>query len=85
MVHEAVLLCGMVDAVLVVVDALSYDPQRLMETKQLLDRVGANVIGAVLNRMESPARYAYGYGRERTPPIKRPRRGSHKRALQTTS
>ena len=84
MVHEALLLCGMVDAVIVVVDALSYDPQRLMETKLLLDRVGAKVLGAVLNRMESPARYAYGYGRERIPQINRPRRRSRKRALQNT-
>ena len=64
LVHDTLILCGMVDAVVVVVDARSYDAQRLMETKVLLERAGANVIGAVLNRITPPGRYTYGYRRD---------------------
>ena len=68
LVHDTLMLCGMVDAVIVVVDARSYDPQRLMEAKVLLERAGANVVGAVLNKIDPPGRYAYTYRRE---PVRR--------------
>lgn len=68
LVHDTLMLCGMVDAVVVVVDARSYDPQRLMESKLLLERAGANVVGAVLNKIDPPGRYAYTYRRE---PVRR--------------
>jgi capsular exopolysaccharide synthesis family protein len=64
LVHDTLMLCGMVDAVVVVVDARSYDPQRLVEAKLLLERAGANVVGAVLNKIDLPGKYAYTYRRE---------------------
>jgi tyrosine-protein kinase Etk/Wzc len=65
MVHDTIILCGMVDAVIVVVDARSYDARRLMESKVLLERAGANVIGAVLNKVNQSGTYSYGYRRDR--------------------
>jgi non-specific protein-tyrosine kinase len=65
LVHDTLLLCGMVDAVVVVVDARSYDPERLMEMKLFLERSKANVLGAVLNKIDPSSRYAYGYSRDR--------------------
>jgi tyrosine-protein kinase Etk/Wzc len=61
LVHDVLALCGMVDAVLVVVDAGSYDVQRLMETRRLLESAGANVIGAVLNKVDPGGPYGYYY------------------------
>jgi tyrosine-protein kinase Etk/Wzc len=61
LVHDTLTLCGIVDAVVVVVDAQSYDETRLMETKRLLEHAGANVVGAVVNRVDPGGRYAYYY------------------------
>ncbi|HYM81862.1 MAG TPA: polysaccharide biosynthesis tyrosine autokinase [Candidatus Limnocylindria bacterium] len=61
LVHDTLALCGMVDAVVVIVDAQSYDEDRLMETKRLLESAGANIVGAVLNRVDPGGRYSYYY------------------------
>jgi uncharacterized protein involved in exopolysaccharide biosynthesis/Mrp family chromosome partitioning ATPase len=61
LVSDTLTLCGMVDAVLVVVDAQSYDEERLIETKRLLESAGANVVGAVVNKVDPGGRYSYYY------------------------
>jgi tyrosine-protein kinase Etk/Wzc len=61
LVHDTLALCGMVDAVLMVVDAQSYDVHRLMETRRLLERSGANVVGVVVNRIDPSGTYSYYY------------------------
>ena len=47
---ETILVTAMADAVIVVVDARRFDPERLRNGLAQLDQVGANVIGVVLNR-----------------------------------
>jgi tyrosine-protein kinase Etk/Wzc len=61
LVHDTLALCRMVDAVIVVVDAQSYDEERLAETKRLLEQAGANIIGAVVNKVDPGGRYSYYY------------------------
>lgn len=60
-VHDTLSLCGMVDAVLIIIDAKSYDVHRLMETKRLLEHAGANIVGAVVNKVDTRGTYAYYY------------------------
>jgi tyrosine-protein kinase Etk/Wzc len=60
-VHDTLMLCGIVDAVLVVVNARAYDAERLLETKNLLERAGANVVGAVVNKVDPGGRFGYYY------------------------
>ena len=47
---ETILVTAMADAVIVVVDARRFDPERLRNGLAQLDQGGANVIGVVLNR-----------------------------------
>jgi len=64
LVHDTLTLCGMVDGVLLVVDAQAYDPEKLAETKRLLDRLQTNVVGVVLNKVDTRGRDAYYYSRD---------------------
>lgn len=68
LVHDTLELCSVVDAVLVVVNQETYDSRRLMETKRLLERAGANVVGAVINKVESFGTYYYYYDRRYSTP-----------------
>jgi tyrosine-protein kinase Etk/Wzc len=61
LVHDTLTLCGMVDAVIVVVNGQAYDENRLMETKRLLEHAGANIIGAVVNKVDPGGRYSFYY------------------------
>ncbi|HET9251876.1 MAG TPA: GNVR domain-containing protein [Candidatus Eisenbacteria bacterium] len=67
LVHDTLALCSLVDAVVVVVNTANYDTQRLLETKRLLERAGANIIGCVINRVEPYGTYSYYYDRRYSP------------------
>ena len=67
LVHDTLALCTLVDAVIVVVNTANYDTQRLLETKRLLERAGANILGAVINRVEPYGTYSYYYDRRYSP------------------
>ncbi|HEU5310145.1 MAG TPA: GNVR domain-containing protein, partial [Candidatus Eisenbacteria bacterium] len=67
LVHDTLALCSLVDAVVVVVNTANYDTQRLLETKRLLERAGANILGAVINRVEPYGTYSYYYDRRYSP------------------
>lgn len=67
LVHDTLALCSLVDAVVVVVNSESYDSRQLMETKRLLERAGANIVGAVINRVEAYGTYSYYYDRRYSP------------------
>lgn len=68
-VSDAVALAARVDATLVVVDAASTKRKSVQRAMELLRRVDAPVIGAVLNcaRAEDAYGYGYGYGAVPTP------------------
>lgn len=67
LVHDTLALCSLVDAVLVVVNAKRYDTRHLIETKRLLEQAGANILGVVINRVESYGTYSYYYDRRYGP------------------
>ena len=60
LVYDTMVLCGIVDAVVVVVDSAAYDPQRVKEIRRLLEPAGANVVGAVVTKIHPASRYG-GY------------------------
>ena len=70
--NDALLLAGMVDAILLVVRSGSANLDEIKRAKQLLDSVGTPIIGAVLNRFKpkvhgpSNRPYAGYYRRSRT-------------------
>lgn len=64
LVHDTLKLCGAVDAVIVVVDARTYDPSRLIEMRRLLESAGANVVGAVVNWVDLGPKYGSYYSRK---------------------
>ncbi len=66
LVHDTLALCSIVDAVVVIVDSQSYDSRRLMETKRLLERAGANIVGAVVNKVDTRGSYAHYYNHRYT-------------------
>ncbi|MCU1453599.1 MAG: hypothetical protein JWN46_1745 [Acidimicrobiales bacterium] len=61
-VADAVVLAGIVDATILVVDASSTTKRALVRSLELLRQVDAPLAGAVLNGVGSEAAYAYGYG-----------------------
>jgi Mrp family chromosome partitioning ATPase len=67
LVHDTLALCSLVDAVVVVVNSESYDSRALHETKRLLERAGANIVGAVINKVEAYGTYSYYYDRRYSP------------------
>jgi succinoglycan biosynthesis transport protein ExoP len=67
LVHDTLALCSLVDAVVVVVNSESYDSRALHETKRLLERAGANIVGAVINKVEPYGTYSYYYDRRYSP------------------
>jgi succinoglycan biosynthesis transport protein ExoP len=67
LVHDTLALCSLVDAVIVVVNAKRYDTRHLIETKRLLEQAGANILGVVINRVESYGTYSYYYDRRYGP------------------
>ena len=67
LVHDTLALCSLVDAVIVVVNTESYHSHRLHETKRLLEQAGANIVGAVINRVEPYGTYSYYYDRRYSP------------------
>lgn len=67
LVHDTLALCSLVDAVIVVVNAKRYDTRHLIETKRLLEQAGANILGVVINQVESYGTYSYYYDRRYGP------------------
>ena len=67
LVHDTLSLCSIVDAVILVVDQRTYDARRFMETKGLLERAGANILGAVINKVETYGTYSYYYDHRHSP------------------
>jgi tyrosine-protein kinase Etk/Wzc len=67
LVHDTLAICSLVDAVVVVVNSVTYDARQLMETKRLLEQAGANIVGAVINRVEPYGTYSYYYDRRYSP------------------
>lgn len=67
LVHDTLAICSLVDAVVIVVNTETYDARRLHETKRLLEGAGANILGAVINRVEPYGRYSYYYDRRYSP------------------
>jgi len=67
LVHDTLALCGIVDAVLVIIDAQSYDVRPFMETKRLLESAGANIVGVVVNKVETRGSYSYYYSHRYEP------------------
>ena len=62
LVHDTMMLAGIVDAVIVIVDAGAYDARRVMEIRRLLEPAGANVVGAVVTKVDRRSRYGSYYG-----------------------
>jgi succinoglycan biosynthesis transport protein ExoP len=67
LVHDTLALCSLVDAVIVVVNQKTYDSARFLETKRLLERAGANILGAVINKVETYGTYSYYYDQRYSP------------------
>jgi tyrosine-protein kinase Etk/Wzc len=61
LVHDTLILCSIVDAVLVVVEARSFEHRRFQETKRLVESAGANVVGVVVNKIDPAGKYGYYY------------------------
>ena len=62
-VADPLIVAGMVDAVLLVASAMNTHRAQVAATLEALGRVGAPVVGTVLNNFDARARgYAYGYG-----------------------
>jgi Mrp family chromosome partitioning ATPase len=55
------MLAGIVDAVLLVVDANKCDKEMLLKAKKLLENSKANVVGIVLNNFEVEGSYKTYY------------------------
>lgn len=65
-VTDSVVLAGLVDAVVLVTEAHHTSRRELASAVETLNRVGAPLVGLVLNRLEakrSPYGYGYGYGK----------------------
>ena len=62
LVHDALMLCGLADAVIVVIDSSSYEIERVKEIRRLLEPSGANVMGAVVTKVDPDSRYGQYYG-----------------------
>jgi hypothetical protein len=67
LVHDTLAICSLVDAVVVVVNSVTYDARQLLDTKRLLEQAGANIVGAVINRVEPYGTYSYYYDRRYGP------------------
>jgi len=67
LVHDTLALCSVVDAVILVVDQKTYDARRFVETKILLERAGANILGVVINKVATYGTYSYYYDRRYSP------------------
>jgi succinoglycan biosynthesis transport protein ExoP len=67
LVHDTLALCSIVDAVIIVVDQKTYDSRRFMETKRLLERANANILGVVINKVETYGTYSYYYDQRYSP------------------
>lgn len=63
-VTDAQILAGQTDGVIFVIRKNTAIKEKVLEAKSLLDMVGANVIGAVLNREEKSEDAYYYYGEE---------------------
>jgi polysaccharide biosynthesis transport protein len=61
LVHDTLMLCSIVDAVLVVVEARGFDQRRFQETKRLIDSAGGNVVGVIVNKIDPAGKYGYYY------------------------
>jgi tyrosine-protein kinase len=60
-VTDALAMAPHVDAVIYVADASSTQRSAVVEARQMLERAGAKVVGAVLNRFEPPKHSTYQY------------------------
>jgi non-specific protein-tyrosine kinase len=67
-VSDSVALAGSVDGVLVVAHAGRVTDDNVVETLERLDRIGAPVLGLVLNQASDVAKGYYAYGGYGTPP-----------------
>ena len=62
LVSDAAVLAKHGDGVLVVLDAKEASKRSLRQAMKVLEKVGANVLGTVTNKVKVSRRDAYGYG-----------------------
>lgn len=60
-VTDAQILSSFLDGVILVVSSGEAEKELVKKAKDLLDKVGANIIGVVLNKLELKSRKGYGY------------------------
>ncbi|MGH2577205.1 MAG: CpsD/CapB family tyrosine-protein kinase, partial [Actinomycetota bacterium] len=60
-VADPIILAPLVDAVLLVVDGSKSTPGDIIEARQQLERVGARLIGTVINKFDSSRWGSYQY------------------------
>lgn len=61
LVPETMVLSAMVDGVIFVVDSRNYNQELVMKSKSILQKANANVLGAVLNKVELEGIYKNSY------------------------
>jgi capsular exopolysaccharide synthesis family protein len=70
-IADGVLLAGMAEGTLLVVDAARAHESQILRAREALDRVHAHTVGVVLNRAAQPRGSGYYYAPEVTPSISR--------------
>ncbi|WP_461207726.1 CpsD/CapB family tyrosine-protein kinase [Clostridium sp. DL1XJH146] len=60
-VTDAQVLAPIVDGVILVVASKQAEKEAVVQAKELLEKVGANVLGAVLNKADMNSKKGYGY------------------------